>query len=125
TVTTAIVNLAGSKVYDATTTFAANTFGASGTISTGIGGQTLVVTGSGSVASATVSAGTQALTLGTLALTNGTGSASNYTLTGSTDTGTVTTAIVNLAGSKTYDATTTFAANTFGTSGTILTGIAG
>jgi hypothetical protein len=100
------MSLSGSKTYDATTSFAASTFGTTGTVSTGVSNETLVVTGAGSVTSANVSAGTQTLTLGTLSLTNGTGIASNYTLTGGTPTGVVNAKTVALTATKTYDAST-------------------
>ncbi len=114
TINPAIINLAGSRTYDSANTFAGATFGAAGTINTGIGGQTLqVVGGPGTVASANVAAGSQALTLGGLTLSDGTGLASNYTLTGGTHTGTVSAKTVNLAGSRVYDGTTNFNAGGF------------
>ena len=67
----ATLTLAGSKTYDGTGGFAASAFGSGGTLA-GVNGETLTLTGSGSVASADVSAGTQALSLGSLILTNGT-----------------------------------------------------
>ncbi len=79
-ITPAVISLSGSRVYDGLTSFANIDFGSSGTINTGINGETLVVSGSGSVPLSTVVAGTQTLTLGTLALGDGTGLASNYTL---------------------------------------------
>ena len=122
-VTAAALTLNGDKTYDLTTTFAASAFNG-GAISTGINGETLTVTGSGSVASANVSAGTQSLTLGSLGLANGTGLASNYQIAKSGNTGAVTAAALTLNGDKTYDLTTTFAASAFN-GGTISTGING
>ena len=122
TVTPAMLTLAGFKTYDSTTAFLASTFGTAGTIA-GVNGQTLNLTGSGSVGSANVNAGTQSLTLGSLTLTNGTGLASNYQIASKGNTGTVTQATVTLNGTKVYDGTTAFAASTFGTTGTIATGI--
>ncbi len=81
--------LAGSKVYDSTTTFAAAGFGTNGTISTGINGETLVLTGSGSVTSPNVSSGTQTLNASGLMLNNGTGSATNYQIATTGNTGTI------------------------------------
>ena len=123
TINAKAISLSGSKTYDATSSFAASTFGTTGTVSTGVGVENLVLTGTGSVANANVSAGTQALTLGTLALTNGTGLASNYTLDGATSTGVVTAKTVMLSGSKNFDATVSFAASAFGTTGTVSTGV--
>jgi hypothetical protein len=122
TVTAATVTLAGTKTYDSTTAFAGSAFGA---IVTKINGETLTVTGAGSVASANVSAGTQTLAQGSLALANGSGLASNYQIATSGNSGTVTPATLALTGSKTFDSTTTFAASAFGTGGTISTGING
>jgi len=82
TVTNATLSLSGSRAYDGTTAFAAAAFGTSGTVSTGIGSETVVLSGSGSVPSANVAAGSQTVSVGTLALTSGTGAATDYTLTG-------------------------------------------
>ncbi|MBI1203511.1 MAG: filamentous hemagglutinin N-terminal domain-containing protein, partial [Rhodopseudomonas sp.] len=105
-----VLTLNGSKSYDGNAIFAAADFGAGGTISTGVGGQTLILTGSGSVASSHVSAGTQALTVGTLTLTDGTGLASNYQIAASGNTGTITpvslTASIIGTPTKAYDGTT-------------------
>ena len=94
------------RTYDSTTAFTGSTFG---TIPTGVNGQTLTVTGSGSVTSANVSAGTQVLTLGTLGLANGTGRASNYQIAAGGNTGTINPEAVTVTAatnSKTYDGTT-------------------
>jgi hypothetical protein len=77
------------REYDGTMSFAAGTFGSIN----GVNGETLALSGSGTVASPKVLAGTQALTLGTLTLGNGTGLASNYTLTGGAHTGTITASV--------------------------------
>ena len=106
--------LTGSRSYDAGTVFAAVTFGTAGTLTTGIGTETLVLSGSGSVASANAGAA-QGLTLGTLALGNGSngGLAANYQF-GTGNTGTISKAtLAALSGSRTYDASTAFAAATF------------
>ena len=123
TVTAATLTLSGSKVYDSTTTFVAADFGIGGTINTGINGQTLVLTGSGSVGSANVSTGTQTLTLNSLTLTNGTGTATNYQIASTGNTGVVTAAVVTLNGAKSYDSGTTFISSDFGLNGTIFTGV--
>jgi filamentous hemagglutinin family protein len=108
-ITPAPVSFTGTKVYDANGDFAATTFGAAGTITTGIGAENLVLTGIGTVPLTGVLAGSQAVTLGSLALTNGTGTASNYTFTGGTHTATVTAANLLLSGSRVYDGSTVFA----------------
>ncbi|MDZ4282969.1 MAG: filamentous hemagglutinin N-terminal domain-containing protein [Hydrogenophaga sp.] len=85
TVNRASVNLSGERVFDATTRFTASSFGSNGSIGTGVGKETLILNGTGTVASA--NAGVQVLNLGTLALADGSGLASNYTFTGGTHTG--------------------------------------
>ncbi len=107
TITPAVVNLSGSRVYDAATDAAAGTFGASGTVN-GVAGQTLTLSGGGTLAGKNV--GTQSLSsLGTLVLGDGTGSASNYTLVGGTDTVAVTPLAITVtatAANRAYDGTT-------------------
>ena len=117
-----VVNLTGTKVYDTNTTFGFATFGTAGTISTGLGTETLLLSGTGTVVSKNVAAGSQTVTLGSLALNDvgGTGGlASNYTFTGGTQTATVTVAPVSFTGTKVYDTNTNFGFATFGTAGTI------
>ena len=88
-ITPAIVNLSGTRTYDAATDATGSIFGSSGTVSTGIGSQTLILSGTGTLAGK--NAGSESLaSLGTLSLANGTGLASNYTLIGGTDAATVT-----------------------------------
>lgn len=94
TVNRAIVNLSGERAHDATTRFAASIFGANGTIGTGVGTETLILSGAGTVASA--NAGVQPLNLGTLALADGSGMASNYTFVGGTHTGRITASSSNV-----------------------------
>jgi hypothetical protein len=95
TVNRAIVSLSGERAHDATTRFAASIFGSNGVISTGVGTETLNLSGAGNVASA--NAGVQPLNLGTLALADGSGLASNYTFTGGTHTGRITGSSGNVA----------------------------
>jgi len=75
-----VVALSGTKVYDGSATF---TGGTNLFVTTGVGAETLVLTGSTSATSKNVGA-TDLLNIGTLALANGTGGglASNYTLSG-------------------------------------------
>ncbi len=83
-ITPAIVNLSGTRTYDAATDATGSIFGSSGTVSTGIGSQTLILSGTGTLAGK--NAGSESLaSLGTLSLASGTGLASNYTLIGGTD----------------------------------------
>ncbi|MES1981690.1 MAG: YDG domain-containing protein [Pseudomonadota bacterium] len=105
-ITARAINLTGSRIYDGTTTTAASIF----TLGNLVSGETLTLSGSGSVASKNVSAGSQTVTLGTLALGNGSGLASNYTLTGGTKTASFTAKAMTISGitasNKTYDGTT-------------------
>ncbi|RDS79487.1 filamentous hemagglutinin N-terminal domain-containing protein, partial [Dyella monticola] len=126
TITQAVITLAGTRQYNASTAADANAFGSSGVINTGVDGETLTVTGVGSVSSANVNTYAQTggtFNLGTLALANGTGQASNFTL-GSSNTFAITPYVLNLTGTRTYDTTTTVDSTVFGSSGT-LTGVNG
>ena len=124
------VTLNGAKTYDSTTAFAASDFGIGGTVFTGVGLQTLTVTGgSGTVGSPNVIAGIQTLNTGTLTLANGTGLlgglASNYVIATSGNTGIIIPASLTLAGTKVYNGNDVFTAIDFGSNGTINTGING
>ncbi|MBI1203784.1 MAG: filamentous hemagglutinin N-terminal domain-containing protein, partial [Rhodopseudomonas sp.] len=124
TVNPATITLAGTKTYDGGTAFSATNFGTNGVISTGINGETLTLSGSGSVASADVSAGTQALTLGSLALANGSGLASNYQIAVAGNTGKITQALLTLtitpdAATKVYGDTLTFAGTEYSQTGLV------
>ena len=88
-----------SRNYDGTTT--ANTSGLTYTFGNLVSGESLVLSGSGTIASKDVSAGTQNIALGTIALADNTGVASNYSLTSGTMN--VTQTQVNLTGNKVYD----------------------
>jgi len=85
-----VINLDGTKRYNGNVNFESSNFGENGTIA-GIGSETLILAGSGSVASATVLNDKQPLIQGTLTLTDGTngGLSGNYTLTGGTHFGTI------------------------------------
>jgi hypothetical protein len=106
-ITPAIVNLLGSRVYDGLLDANANTFGTAGSVATGVGAETLLLSGSGTLVSK--NAGPQALSgLGSLTLGNGSGLASNYQLAGGTDTVTVTPLGITVAAAgvnKVYDGT--------------------
>jgi hypothetical protein len=113
TITPYAVSITGSRPYDGSNTVAANIF----TLGALVAGETLTLSGSGSIASSHVSAGSQAVTLGSLALvgngSNGAGLASNYTFAGGVQTATITaaplTSTASIVGtlSKVYDGTTT------------------
>ncbi|NBX04535.1 MAG: hypothetical protein EBR18_00205 [Betaproteobacteria bacterium] len=96
TITAKTISLAGSRSYDGTTSFAAAAFGTSGTVSTGVGTETIILTGSGSVPSANVAMGTQTVTAAGLSITSNTGVASDYTLSGGTHTGTISTTTLSV-----------------------------
>ncbi len=118
TVNAAVVNIAGSRVYDGTTVFNAGAFS---TFATGVNGETLNVIGSGGSVTSKNAGAAQTLTTGSLALANGSGLAINYTLTGGAHTGTITAATLNLnavADSKVYDGNTSSLA-TVATSGLV------
>ncbi len=127
TISAAVINLSGTRVYDATTAANAAVFGSAGTIS-GVAGQLLTLSGSGTLAAAAV--GNETVTgLGSLTLSNGgsgatAGLASNYTLVGGTDSVNITPAVINLSGTRVYDATTVANASVFGNAG-VITGVAG
>ncbi|MES2945251.1 MAG: YDG domain-containing protein, partial [Pseudomonadota bacterium] len=73
------IRVAGKRAYDGSTDMQANIFGTAGTLK-GVNGETVQLTGTGSVASKNVLAGTQTLNTSGLALADGTGQASNYNL---------------------------------------------
>lgn len=119
-----ILNLSGTRAYDAMTAFSSVNFGSSGIINTGVNNETLSLSGTGSVPLSTVAAGTQTLSLGTLTLGNGTGLASNYTLTGGVHTAAITPrpiTVVATSMSKTYGAADAALIYTI-TSGNLLSG---
>lgn len=117
TVGPAAINLNGTRTYNGTTAFNAGDFG---TVS-GVLGQTLNLSGAGSVASANAGAA-QAVSLGSLALADGSGLAANYTLTGGTHTGTINQADLTIGTGnvvKTYDGTLAAAGTAIVTSGSL------
>ena len=122
TINKAVINLSGTRQYDGGTDANANTFGNNGVINTGIGGETLTVTGAGTASGANVG-NNYTVTPGTLALTNGSGAASNYTLVGGSDTLNITPYVITLNGTRQYDAGTDANASAFGTNGVINTGV--
>ena len=108
-ITPKVLNLTGTRVYDATTNAAASLFGNNGTL-TGVAGQTLTLTGTGTLTSKDVNNQQTFPNLNGLTLGDGTGLASNYTLSGGTDGVKITpaplTIIDTTVASKTYDGTT-------------------
>ena len=95
------VTISGSRSYDSTTTADSSIL----SITSGVSGESLSLTGSGFLGSA--SAGTQTITNNnTLAIADGTGLASNYTLSGATMNVTVIPRTLNVTLSREYDGTT-------------------
>ncbi|MGB6449713.1 MAG: YDG domain-containing protein, partial [Steroidobacteraceae bacterium] len=109
-ITPYVLSLTGTRVYDANTDAAASLFGSSGVL-TGVDGQTLTLSGTGTLNSKDVDA-TQgfASLLGFTLTGNGSALATNYTLTGGTDWVDITPATLTVAGTtaagKVYDGTT-------------------
>ena len=95
-VTARPLTFTSSRNYDGTTS--ANASNLSYTLNNLISGESLVLSGSGTVASKDVSAGTQNITLGSITLADNTGVASNYSLTSGTMS--VSQKQVNLTGTK-------------------------
>ncbi|WP_234968948.1 YDG domain-containing protein [Thiomicrospira sp. ALE5] len=102
-----VINLIGSRTYDATTDVAADIF----SLDNLVDGEALTLSGSGTVDSKDVSAGTQTVARGDLALGDGAnGLASNYTLSDGTHEASFTPFAVEVSGieaeSRAYDGTT-------------------
>ncbi len=99
------ISMNGSRVYDGTNIVNADIFSLSGLV----GGETLTLSGSGTVADKNVGVN-KPVSLGSLTLGNGTGLASNYSFDGGSQLATITRAPVTASGitasSKVYDGTT-------------------
>ncbi|MGF6767873.1 filamentous hemagglutinin family protein [Paraburkholderia sp. GAS199] len=108
-ITPKVIDLTGTRVYDATTNANASLFSSAGQVA-GVNGETLSLTGSGTLSSKNVGRQVPFSNFGTLALGNGSGLASNYTLVGGIDWVTITpatlTVLNTIALDKTYDGTT-------------------
>ena len=96
------MTISGSRLYDSTTTASSSIL----TITSGVSGESLSLTGSGVLGAA--SAGTQTITNNnTLAIADGSGGlASNYTLSGATINVTIIPRTLNVTLSREYDGTT-------------------
>ena len=94
------VTISGTRGYDGTITVSNSNINA---LNNRAGGETLSLTGSGSIGSAAVGSG-KSITLGSLALADNSGSASNYSL--SSGTFNVTAKNVTFVASRVYDGTT-------------------
>ena len=100
-ITPRVINLDGIRAYDATTNVLSSDINTFGNI---ISGETLTISGTGSVGTNSV-AMNKVITTGSLALGNGSGLASNYTLTGGTHTFDISPVSVNVTGSRQYNGT--------------------
>lgn len=109
-ITAAVISLTGSRVYDATTDADASVFAVDGLVN-GINGQTLQLTGTGTLTSKNVGIHVPLASLGTLTLADGSGLAANYVLGAPAgDWVTITpaqlTVLNTAAATKVYDGTT-------------------
>ncbi|AIF46698.1 hypothetical protein HY57_05185 [Dyella japonica A8] len=109
-ITAALITLTGTRVYDATTLANASVFSVNGLVN-GVNGQTLGLTGVGTLSSKNVGIHVPLSSLGTLALTDGSGLAANYQLNvAANDWVTITPATLTVlnttAGTRVYDGTT-------------------
>ena len=123
-ITPYVLNLAGTRVYDGGTDAAASLFGTAGVL-TGVAGETLTLSGAGTLSSKDVNAAQSFASLSGLTLTgNGSALASNYTLVGGSDSVDITPATLAVTGTtaagKVYDGTTTASL-----SGATLSGVIG
>jgi len=122
-ITPMVLNLTGTRVYDANTDAGAGLFGSSGVL-TGVAGETLTLGGTGTLSSKNVNPAQTFSSLAGFTLAgNGSALASNYTLTGGTDSVNITKLSVTVAATganKVYDANANDAA-TLASSG-VLTG---
>ena len=121
----AILDLTGTRTYDATRDVDASLFGNNGVLATGVNGETVVLSGTGRLASKNVGNYTGAdFGLGSLTLSDGSngGLAGNYTLVGGTDTLAITPkaiAVAATAASKIYDGSTAATLISLASSGVI------
>ncbi|WP_181969763.1 YDG domain-containing protein [Paraburkholderia sp. DHOC27] len=111
-ITPAILSLTGTRVYDGTTSASASLFGSNGVL-TGVNGETLTLSGTGTLTTKNVGTQQPFAASGTSGLTltgNGTALASNYTFAGGTDWVTITPLAITVTATgqnKVYDGTTT------------------
>jgi filamentous hemagglutinin family protein len=113
-ITPRAINLSGSRTYNGSTSLDASIF----TLSNLVSGETLALSGTGSMADKNAGSG-KAVALGSLLLGDGSGLASNYTLSGGSDTVDIAKAIISSIGGitangKTYDGNANASLNTAG-----------
>jgi hypothetical protein len=103
-ITPYVVSLSGSRIYDGTTTASSSML----SLSSLVGSETLVLSGSGVLANKNVGTG-KTFSLGSLALGNDSGLASNYTFTGGTELAAITARALTIsatASNRIYDGST-------------------
>ncbi|WP_158601891.1 YDG domain-containing protein [Pararobbsia silviterrae] len=101
-ITPRVLSLQGTRVYDTTTNADSSLFATGGSIA-GVNGETLTLSGTGTLTSKNVGNQVPFSNLGTLALGNGTGLSSNYTLAGGTDWVTITPVTLTVSGTVAHD----------------------
>jgi hypothetical protein len=121
-ITPVVLNLTGTRVYDAGTDADAGLFGSSGILS-GVNGETLTLGGGGTLSSKNVNPAQTFSSLTSFTLTgDGSALASNYTLTGGTDRVNITPLAITVAATganKVYDANTADAGAMLASSGVL------
>jgi filamentous hemagglutinin family protein len=119
-ITPKVLNLTGTRVYDANTDAAAGLFGSSGVL-TGVNGETLTLGGGGTLSNKDVNPAQTFSSLAGFTLAGNAGAlASNYTLAGGTDSVNITKLSITVAATganKIYDANTADAGATLASSG--------
>ena len=111
TITPYVLSLTGTRAYNGTASAAANLFGTAGVL-TGVGSETLTLSGTGTLSSKNVNAAQSFASLSGFTLTGiGSTLASDYTLTGGTDFVDITPATLTVSGttaaSRVYNGSTT------------------
>ena len=117
TVVPRTLNVTLSREYDGTTSVSGSSL--TPTFDSLQGGETLALTGTGSISNANVGS-SKSVTLGTIALAAGSGNPSNYTLNSATMD--VTQKVINLDGIRAYDASTDVLSSDINTFGNIISG---
>ena len=112
-----VINLSGSRVYDGSGDATAAVLS---TMSNLVSGETLSLSGTGSVDSAAVAAN-KTVNIGSLTLSDGSGESDNYTLTAGTHTIEITKKTISASGSRSYDGST----DARGTDLTVFSGLVG
>ena len=110
------ISMSGSRSYNGSTTVNSSDLSVFNNL---VSGETLDITGSGTVSSANVGL-SKSVTIGSLSLSNGTGSSANYTLGSATLD--ITQKSLTISGSKVYDGTNVIQGSNFSTFSGIVSG---